>query len=259
MKMRLFKNALWVALLFATQLAHAGFTVGATNGAFGGATSQAVTLSIPSGDTGVCWIFYNTFSNGGTFSTVTDSSGTNTWTIATTVNNSLAGGTVWMGTAYSVNLSASITTITVHTSGSTGGGGYTGLFCADISATGGTIAFATSGSGYYQANTTTGTDAITTGSLTITSGNGLLFGGGNDIGGGTLSAGTGFTTVSTSEGPVEYKTITSSNAVTYTDNTVNSTAMIAGLALQLNPAGVTNGVMMSNGHPVKSGTSLLYR
>lgn len=251
--LKMLKKLLCLLPLLWFNPAQASFSVNQTADNYvSGGTTVSVSISVPSGHTVAVGFSMNP---GVTISSITDS-GSHTYTQGTAGADSF-GRTV--STAYSIAISSSITSVTMNFASTT-----TALvFVWDVTnSSSGTISVASGGTNgnAYNASTTTATNGITTNSLTITTTNGLLLAVGEDFSSGTLSAGTGFTSDGTFFSLLaEHEAVSASAAATMTDNTAGNYAAASGLAFQLNPPVVTNGVVISNGHPVKSGSSVLYK
>lgn len=245
----------WIFLLsLAPMAAQATLTVNNSAGTFAVAANDTVTISISSGHTVVVCAFGK--GGGATMGTVVDSSGTNTYTIGTpgTLSNFTAA------CAYSIAIATSITSVTVTPPGTAT---ETGVIVWDITGTGAiTVASGGTNGNSYNFNTTTATDGITTNSLTTASTDAMIFGFGREASSGQLTAGTGFTSdvrLNTNSYLGEHKAVTASAAATMTDSLASSLTVASGVALQILPPVVINGVVISNGHPVQSGSSILYQ
>jgi hypothetical protein len=221
----------------------------------GGATSQAATISVAAGHTIVVIEIFNPFTNGGTPTSPTDTGG-NAYTAG---NHTIDGANRQIYTYWSIGIANAVTSVTANTTGSTGAGGFVEVIVWDISATG-TIT-ANSSAAVVNTGTTLATDALTTGSMAVTSTDALLVGAAKDMNSNPTTAGTGFTSdaVDANNFHGEHMAVTASGAATWTDSTAGDFALIAGLALQVSAPVVTNGVVMSNGHPVMSNGHVLYQ
>lgn len=243
---------LWLALLLPS-LAQASLTVNNAVGNFASTTTTTVTISIASGHTVVVCTYGK--GAGGTVGTITDSA-SNTYTIGT----SASGSTFISACSYNLAIASSITSVTYTPSGTAT---ESGAIVWDVTATG-TIGVASGATNakQYSFNSVTATDGTITNSLTLTQTDGLLIGFGRDGSSGTLTAGTAYTAdvhLSTNAYLGEHKAASASASATMTDSNANNLVMTAGIALQVTPPVVVNGVVMSNGHPVQSGTSILYQ
>jgi hypothetical protein len=250
--LRLFAGFL---LLAAAIPAQASFTVVNKQGNFVSATSNTQTISIAAGHTVVVFLFGERATGIG-IGAVTDSAG-NTYTLG---NTATAFGVSIVGTGCSLAIPTAITSVTYTPAGS-GTGPVTGLIVWDITATG-TISVASTGAAAYPGNAPGTANGVTTGNLAITSADGLLLGGANDGTMAGLVVGTGFTQdVSFNSAAMvgEHQAITASGPVTFTAPAANDQVYVAGIALQVSAPVVTNGVVMSNGHPVMSNGHVLYQ
>lgn len=206
-------------------------TVNQSNGASGGSLSQAISISIPSPHTVGVWVYFDTFGNGGTISSVTDNAG-NTYTLGKTATD----GSRIVGTAWSIAVGSAITSVTVNTSGGTGG------FCAilvwDVTATG-TIT-ASDSEAVHIGSASSATDGVSTGSIAVTSADALLLAGCTDTSSFALSIGTGFTAdfaISPSLFISEHKAVTASAAATFTCSSAGDNVFASGLAFQVSGGG----------------------
>lgn len=244
-----------VIAAFVAQPCYATFTINGTgtNTQVSG-TTVVVSLSVATGHS-IAIEFYHAGS--GTLS-VADSSAANTYTAGNTATS--AANSAVVGAYYSLAIAHSVTTITITSTTAD----FIAALVYDVTATL-PIAYSTSlGNGTYFLNNPGTTDGTTSGSMTIGSAtSGLVIGlCTNTNGGGTITFGTGFT--GTTFGPVsnffgEYKAVSASAAATFTD-TANQSPIVMGLMLvESSGGGVTNGVVMSNGHPISSNGHPLYQ
>lgn len=232
---------------------YATFTVNGTgtNSQVSG-TTVVVSLSVAAGHSvGVLWYH----AGSGTLSMA--DSGANAYTAGNTIT-SAANGAV-EGVYYSLAIANSDTTFTLTSTTAD----FMQLLVYDVTASL-TIAYSDSlGASYFLNNPGT-TDGTTTGVMSIGSAtSGLVMGiGTNTNGSGTMTFGTGFT--GTTFGPVsnffgEYKAVSANAAATYTD-TVNESPLVMGMMFKESSGGtVTNGALISNGHPVISNGHPLYQ
>ena len=214
------------------------FTVNNSAEADGGGTTLSVTISIAAGHTVGCVWYFDTFGAGGSVTSITDSGG-NTYALGNSTND---GGNHSIGTASSIAIASSVTSVTVHTTGA--GGGYLGLWVWDISATG-TISLASTAAA-FTFPTTTLADGVSTGTLSTTSSDGLIVGAAKDESSAPVTVGTGFTADASGFGgtaPSEHKAITASAAATFTDSQAGDSALAAGLAFQV--SGGASGVSVA--------------
>jgi hypothetical protein len=244
------------ALLLFCSPALASFTINNVVENYCATTSCTITVTIPSGHTIGIWL-YST-GDAATLGTITDSTaGAITYTKGANFGTAFNDTT---GFAWAIAIPTGITSITYTPFG--GAATAASMVVWDITATG-TIVASDNKSNLYGFDSPNTTDGITTTSMTLTSSDGLLLAAAIDQGAGALTAGTGFTSdISVGGNSLvgEHKAVTASAAATFTAANMNDFVLTAGLAFQVSSGGpVINGVVMSNGHPVKSGTSVLYK
>lgn len=203
------------------------FTVVNSANGNGGSTSQPVTISIAAGHTVGCVWYFDDFGAGGSVSNITDSAG-NVYALGNSITD---GGTHSAGTASSLAIASSITSVTLNTVGA--GGGFLGLWVWDLSASG-TISLADTKAAFIP-STTTGANAVSTGSMSITSADGLLLAAVVDLSSAGMTVGTGFSADATGQNgsPGEHKAVTASAPATFTCASAGTGAVVAGLAFQV--------------------------
>lgn len=231
--------------------AWASLTVNNAQGAVNISNLATVTISISAGHTVGVWYFSQ--AGGTTAATVTDSGG-NTYTAGTCASQ-LTNHTTC--TAYSLAIATGITSVTVTPPGTAT---YVQMIVWDVTGTG-AISFGGS-NGAVTTASTTGANATTTGVIPVSTTDALILGGVTDRTGGQPIVGTGFTDdIQLSGNTVmgEHKAVTTSTAAIWTAGGIGYEYEVAGLSFQVTPPVIVNGALISNGHPVKSGSSLLYQ
>jgi hypothetical protein len=222
--------------------AHASFTLNNNAGCNTGTASCTVTISIASGHTAALCGFGK---NGGTSAgAVTDSAGTNTWTIATASLENIATNFTAV-CAYST-LSASVTSITYTPSG-TAVNSVASVW--DLTGTA-TILYGGGGFNFYNFNTVTTTNGTLTSTIPISSTDGFIVSLIIDGSSGNPVSGTGFTMdfAPSFTGIVsEHGTISASAPALYTESNAGNFAVLTGIAFQIGGSSCTNSGYTSAG------------